>query len=398
MTNEIIVVGAGMVGSAMALAAAKLDYKVILLDPQTLMDKAFPSATNVEQFDTRVSALTASSQQLLRSLSGSMDVLQAAQPYRKMDVWDSRGSGRILFDADEIYAEQLGLITENRQLLQQLHKSILSHSQIDFLQTKVKQIRSLPNCIEVTTTEGGSIKADCLFGTDGANSITRKCLNLPTREWDYGQQAIVATVNTSRPHKGVAYQRFLASGPLAFLPLKDSNNTGHFSSIVWSLDVAKHQEISALQKIDFLKILGSTSEFKLGEILDCSQRYSFPLRQRHAKQYVAERSALLGDAAHTIHPLAGQGVNLGFADVKVMQDELHRAKQRGLNPGNREVLNRYQRRRLPANLAMMAAMEGFKQGFGSDAKLLTWIRNQGLNLTDKLLPVKKQVIRQTMGF
>lgn len=397
LKTDVLIAGAGMVGSAVALGAAQLGYSVLLLEPKELSLHQVQPANDISGYDLRVSALTRASVQLLTRL-GVWDVADCySLPYRRMDVWDGRGNGRIVFDADEIYQQDLGVIVENRRVTAALHGRLTRHENIRVVNDSLQKWQVDINGAELTTANGQTISCHLFLGADGANSLSRRLLALPTREWDYGQEAMVATIRTARPHQRIAYQQFLASGPLALLPLKDADDSGRYSSLVWSLDVEALPRYRNLRDEEFLKALGDASDYRLGIIEEVSPRLSFPLRQRHAKQYIAHHSALLGDAAHTIHPLAGQGVNLGFDDVAVILHELARAKQKQMNPGHTELLRRYQRNRQPANLAMMAAMEGFKRGFGSDIKWLTWLRNQGLNQVNQLMPVKKMLMKHAMG-
>lgn len=395
--TDVVVAGAGLVGSAVALGVADLGYKVLLLEPGGISTDTPRIASNLSEFGLRVSALTRASTGLLCQLGIWPLVEKAAQPYRQMDVWDRRGNGRIVFDADEIYQQDLGVIIENHHVLAALHGILASSDSITAARDRIKRWLPQAEGAELTTESGQVIQCQLFLGVDGASSVSRKLLALPTREWDYGQEAMVATVQTSRPHHRVALQRFLASGPLALLPLKDVNSSEHFCSLVWSLDDDALPQYKDLSDAEFMAALSEASDYKLGDIQAVSQRLSFPLRQLHAKEYTAHHSAIIGDAAHTIHPLAGQGVNLGFADVAVLLEELKRARTKALNPGDAEVLLRYQRRRQSANLLMMTAMEGFKRGFASESKVLTWMRNQGLRQVNRALPLKRMLIKKAMG-
>jgi len=217
-----------------------------------------------------------------------------------------------------------------------------------------------------------------------------------TREWDYGHRAIVATVQVEKSHEDTCWQRFLPSGPLALLPLPAENGQ-HYCSIVWSLQDALVDDLLAMDEGDFCAELERASERRLGRIVGSSPRFAFPLRQRHAVDYVQQGVALVADAAHTIHPLAGQGINLGLQDVAVLAEEILSARARGANPGQLQVLRRYQRRRKGENLLMMTAMDGFKRLFEQEALPLRWLRNVGMRSVDQLAPVKQQLMRHAMG-
>jgi 2-octaprenylphenol hydroxylase len=244
--------------------------------------------------------------------------------------------------------------------------------------------------------DGRLVSAPLLVAADGGNSAIRQQFNFPTREWDYGHSAIVTTVETEQVNQQTAWQRFMPTGPLALLPL-DKAGDKHYCSLVWSQESAEAERLMALDDAEFCRELGFASEHCLGKITAVDKRYSIPLRQRHATDYVVERVALLGDSAHTIHPLAGQGVNLGFADVAALVDTLSAAAKRGNDLGSLMTLNKYQRQRKPENLAMMAAMEGFKRLFAADNLALRLLRNIGLSQVDKLKPVKNEIIKQVMG-
>jgi 2-octaprenylphenol hydroxylase len=205
----------------------------------------------------------------------------------------------------------------------------------------------------------------------------------------------VTTIVTERENQKTAWQRFMPSGPLALLPLNKAGDLRH-SSIVWSQELGEADRLMALDDEQFCAELGRASEQCLGSVLAVDKRFVVPLRQRHAKNYVLPRVALVGDAAHTIHPLAGQGVNLGFSDVEALVDEIGRAIERGNDIGDIGTLNRYQRRRKPHNLAAMAVMEGFKRLFSADQLGLRLLRNMGMSGLNRLAPLKNEIIKKAM--
>lgn len=257
---------------------------------------------------------------------------------------------------------------------------------------------------ELDLEDGRHLSAQLIVAADGGNSEVRRLAGFETRKWSYHQQAIVATVRTTLPHSHIARQRFLPHGPLAFLPLSDNGHTvatgddcSCYSSIVWSADTDKAKELMSLDDQAFSRQLTRAFEAQMGSIEAVSKRYSFPLRQSHAVDYVKPGIVLIGDAAHVIHPLAGQGVNLGLQDVRVLSEELLRAYESSADLGGELSLRRYQRRRKADNLAMMAAMEGFKRLFGSRSLPLIWLRNAGMRQLNKLEPVKHHIVRQAMG-
>ncbi|PKM25718.1 MAG: 2-octaprenyl-3-methyl-6-methoxy-1,4-benzoquinol hydroxylase [Gammaproteobacteria bacterium HGW-Gammaproteobacteria-13] len=394
MQADLIIVGAGMVGSALALALQEQGLEILLVDGGPLSVKPFdPEAA----FEPRVSALSVASQRILDRL-GVWDGIAArrACPYGEMQVWDGSGTGQIHFSAASVHAESLGHIVENRvvqdALLERLHDS-----PIGLLPgARLEQLRRSGDGWLLSLSDGRELRAPLLIAADGANSAVRRLAGCATREWDYLHHAIVTSVRCSKPHQATAWQRFTDDGPLAFLPLAGPAGE-HWCSIVWSVTPTEAERLMALDDAGFRRALGFAFEHRLGEVLHADPRLCIPLRQRHAKRYVEDGLALIGDAAHSIHPLAGQGVNLGFLDVAVLAEVLLHAAQRGESLSDVKVLSRYERRRMPHNLAMMAAMEGFERLFQADPLPLRWLRNSGLNWVDDLPEAKALFVRQALG-
>lgn len=394
MQADLIIVGAGMVGSALALALQDQGLDIILLDGSPLSVKPFDAAS---AFEPRVSALSVASQRILERL-GVWDGIAArrACPYAEMQVWDGSGTGQIHFSAASVHAEALGHIVENRvvqdALLERLHDS-----PIGLLPgARLEQLRRSGDGWLLSLSDGRELRAPLIIAADGANSAVRRLAGCATREWDYLHHAIVTSVRCSKPHQATAWQRFTDDGPLAFLPLAGPE-AEHWCSIVWSVTPTEAERLMALDDAGFRRALGFAFEHRLGDILQADPRMCIPLRQRHAKRYVEEGLALIGDAAHSIHPLAGQGVNLGFLDAAVLAEVLLHAAQRGERLSDVKVLSRYERRRMPHNLAMMAAMEGFERLFQADPLPVRWLRNSGLNWVDELPEAKALFVRQALG-
>ncbi|MDJ0877039.1 MAG: UbiH/UbiF/VisC/COQ6 family ubiquinone biosynthesis hydroxylase [Halieaceae bacterium] len=399
---DVIVVGGGIAGAALARALEDSGLRLALVEARALDTGGIdhvPTATGVGDFDPRVSAITPASQRLLESL-GAWEALVASRicPYRSMAVWDADGTGHIDFQAAEVDAPHLGHIIENRLLAGALLAGLDRQSGITLISPARVADLDLAREGEVVVEleDGSALSAPLVVGADGALSRLRELAGFLTREWDYGHSALVTTVCTERPHEACAYQRFLATGPLAFLPLPDIDGR-HYCSIVWSAETGRAEQLLALDDEAFRSELGAALEHRLGEVLDSSPRLSFPLRQRHATDYVKPGLALVGDAAHTIHPLAGQGINLGLQDVAALSDELLTAAGRGGSPGEIDVLLRYQRRRKGENLVMMAAMDGFKRLFGERRLPVRWLRNTGMHWVDRSGPLKQQLMRHAMG-
>ena len=394
MQADLIIVGAGMVGSALALALEHSGLEILVVDGGPLSVRPFAAEG---AFEPRVSALSAASQRILERL-GVWDGIAARRvsPYRDMRVWDGSGTGSVHFSAASVHAEVLGHIVENRvvqdALLDRLHDS-----QIGLLgSARLEQLRRSGDGWLLTLADGRELRAPLLVAADGANSAVRRLVGCATREWDYLHHAIVTSVRCERPHQATAWQRFTDDGPLAFLPLARQGDE-HWCSIVWSTVPAEAERLMALDDEAFRHELGKAFEWRLGQVTAVDPRICIPLRQRHAKRYVESGLALIGDAAHSIHPLAGQGVNLGFLDAAVLAEVLLHALQRGEQANDVRVLSRYERRRMPHNLAMMAAMEGFERLFQADPLPLRLLRNSGLNWVDELPDAKALFVRRALG-
>ncbi|MFN2328251.1 MAG: UbiH/UbiF/VisC/COQ6 family ubiquinone biosynthesis hydroxylase [Chromatocurvus sp.] len=395
---DVLVVGAGIAGSALAVALSGQGLRIALVEARELPVDPGPARPGLDGFDVRVSALTQGSIDLLKRFA-AWPAIEAYRvcAYRHMTVWDAEGTGRIDFDSAEMNLPALGTLVENGAVTRALADRVRRAPDIEVLAPRrLEQAQRSADGVVVTLDDGTRCAASLTVGADGALSPLRDLLNFATREWSYGQSAIVATVETERYHADTAWQRFLCTGPLALLPLPDSADR-HYCSIVWSLDDDAVDPVMALSDADFCVALGEAAEHCLGDILASSPRAAFPLRQRHAINYVESGVALVADAAHTIHPLAGQGINLGLADVDELARVVLEARQRGLPLGALSVLQRYQRRRKGSNLAMMAAMDGFRHLFGSRRLPARWLRNVGLRQVDGLPALKKRLMRQAMG-
>lgn len=394
MQADLIIVGAGMVGSALGLALKDSGLEIILIDGSPLSIKPFDAEA---AFEPRVSALSVASQRILQRL-GAWDGVAArrASPYGEMQVWDGSGTGNIHFSAASVHAEVLGHIVENR-VIQEALLEPLHDSGVGLLpNARLENLRRSGDDWLLTLVDGRELRAPLVIAADGANSAVRRLAGCATREWDYLHHAIVTSVRCEQPHRRTAWQRFTDDGPLAFLPL-DRQGDEYWCSIVWSTTPEQATRLMALDDEAFRVELGKAFEHRLGRIEAADPRLCIPLRQRHAKRYVEPGLALVGDAAHTIHPLAGQGVNLGFFDAAVLAEVLLHAHGRGERLADERVLSRFERRRMPHNLGMMAAMEGFQRLFQADPLPLRWLRNAGLGLVDGLPEAKALFVRQALG-
>ncbi len=398
---DVVIVGAGMAGLALACALRDSGLHIILLEANKLPSLSpGPLSGGVSAYDPRVSALSAGSVDFLEGL-GVWESICAARcaEFQHMQVWDGCGTAGIDFHAAELGVSALGYIVENSltqtalfaQLQQSTGLQVICPGKICAMRTSCDEGRTQ----QVDLADGTTLHAQLIVAADGARSQMRELAGFKMREWSYQQSAIVATVETAEPHGNTARQRFLPQGPLAFLPL--AHESQRYCSIVWSADTEIAEQIMRLDDSEFCTQLAHAFESRLGEITNCSQRFCFPLQQRHAVDYVKPGLALIGDAAHVIHPLAGQGVNLGFKDVRVLAEEIQRAHSGNVAIGSELFLKRYQRRRKLDNLAMMAAVDGFKHLFGSRALPLVWLRNAGMRQLAGIGPLKQQIVRHAMG-
>ena len=418
---DLVIVGGGMVGLALAVDIASRDdcaqLKIALVEATDLNP---PTAVEDNLFDPRVVALSDQSRQLLVALGVWSDIAQQrACPYVAMHVWDAEGTGSIDFHCDDLHADSLGTIVENSVIVAALRRRVASFANIILMTgARVTDITLMDEQPNISDHEGQSwnllsldlsgtamsIKGKLIVAADGARSQLRDLAALPVREWDYGHTAIVTTVKTQQPHQLSCWQRFTQDGPIALLPLANTHahgsldgSNGHYCSLVWSAATPLSEVLMAQDDAEFCAALGSAFEHRLGRIVEVAARHAIPLRQRHAVDYVCPGLALVGDAAHTIHPLAGQGVNLGFYDVAALADEIGRACKRHLPLSDYSILRRYQRARKSHNLSAMLIMEGFKRLFGADDPAIRWLRNSGMSFMNKQTFLKKQLSKIASG-
>jgi 2-octaprenylphenol hydroxylase len=297
---DVAIVGAGLAGTALAAALGGSELRVALLEAQPLALEWPALADSVASFDSRVSALTATSRAWLDQLGAwPLVAAQRLAAYKHMQVWDGEGTGSIGFEAAAVNEPVLGHIVENRLLQTALLQCVARHRNVQvFNPVQVTAFARTADRLEISLENGRTLQAELLVAADGANSKVREWAGFRLREWDYGQQALVATVATELPHRQIARQIFRREGPLAFLPLPDSKDSQRFCSIVWSTTPDEAQSLLAADDTGFRTRLGQAFEHRLGAIAETSRRFAFPLRARHAEDYVAPGIALIGDAAH----------------------------------------------------------------------------------------------------
>jgi len=390
---DVAVVGGGMVGAAAALALARAGFTTALLEARA------PRPWSVgDEVDLRVVGLAPSSLALLNDLGVWTSIRDArASPYAHMHVWDAENGAAIDFDAASEGRDLLGYIVENNLVQWTLWQALEAAGVRRLCPAEVRafdvpSVDGRADRIQIELADGETLAARLLVAADGAGSPLRQLAGIATHGRDYAQRAVVAHVSTERPHEGTAWQRFLASGPLALLPLADGR-----SSLVWSLPEAEAQRVLALDDQAFLDELGFASDFRLGHITATTSRAAFPLKLQLAKQYQAERLVLLGDAAHAVHPLAGQGVNLGLRDVVELRDSLIAARDAGRDIGAEHVLRRYARRRRSADTLDALGFDALARIYAGQSPAWVATRGLGVRLLDRLAPLKRRLAEHAAG-
>ncbi|MCG9754652.1 FAD-dependent monooxygenase [Shewanella insulae] len=387
-TYDVAIIGGGMVGLATAIGLGLEGLRVVVID-------AGETQAVSGEARLRVSAINKASQRLLTHL-GAWAYIDESRvgPYQKMAVWDKDSLGKIGFDAHSISEQTLGSIIENDNISHALATRVGELSEITHLENhRLEKIAFGEREAWLTLDNGDNLSAALVIGADGANSWVREQCKIPMTFWDYGHHAIVASIRTELPHNATARQVFLSEGPLAFLPLFEPN----LCSIVWSVPPAKAQALLEGDKVQFERSLTAAFDGKLGMCTLESEPQAFPLRMRYARHFARHRLVLAGDAAHTIHPLAGQGVNLGFLDAAAIIETLSELKAKGKDIGDYANLRPLERWRKADALEMIAAMEGFKRLFEGGNPVKKALRDLGLNLVDNLSPVKTLFMQQAMG-
>lgn len=391
MDFEVTVVGAGVVGSFLACLLAQNGISVCLLDRRNTFNTSISS-----RYQGRTFAINLSSINLLKKLELWSIIKKEGTPFNRIYVWDSKGTTPLEFLAEEIDQEELGYVFSTNSILTSLNKILRSSKKISLeLNKELSSIQVKEKLATISFADGKSISSRLLVGADGINSTLRKLANIKTRTWSYNQIAYFALLKTEKFHSNTAWQTFTPTGPIAFLPfdIKGKPNI----SLVWSAEKTFASELQLLQDKEFINKLEEETEFILGKITLEDKIQSFPLNQLHAKSYFSNRVVLVGDAAHSLHPLAGQGLNLGLADVMSLSDKIIKARRKGKDFGSKEILLNYERSRKNHNLSMTALMEVFKHGFENSSPWLNISRNLAFKIASENKWLKKRFIRKAAG-
>ena len=394
---DVVIIGGGLVGGLTALLLAKGGIQATVLDAAPILD----AEKVLSVANPRVLALSQATIHLLKTVN-VWDKLARQMPYTGMQVWNKNGYGEINFGqasqkmpSDE---QSLGSMVEPSILNLAIQQQMLQQVQDYRTQVKVVRVEQGVHCWIVQLADGTTLKTKLVIGADGANSFVREQAMIELDVLDYQQAGLSCAIRTTMPHQYVARQIFLPTGPLAFLPMASLNaeQAEHWISIVWTLPDDYADEYSALNDAQFMQLLTRESHHMLGEVLEVTPRAKFPLKARAAQRYVKAGLALIGDAAHVIHPLAGQGVNIGCLDAAVLCDVLLKDKQRGVW-AHEQTLKRYEHQRKGQNDAMMHSMSAL--GFIETSELFpfVWARNFGLKQVENQATLKALFLAQANG-
>ncbi|MEO3865696.1 FAD-dependent monooxygenase [Rheinheimera fenheensis] len=384
---DITIVGAGSAGLTLALLLAPSGLNIMLLE-----QGAAPEPRSADY--QRVSALNLASVRLLQTLGAWPALAQSAQPYDAMHVWDADSFARIEFDAATELQAQLGFICDNEQIRHALYQQLKTHSNVHCVfNCTINSLVQSERDVLVNINQQQLILSRLLVGADGVNSRVRRDAQLPLTHWDYEQQAIVTTITTEHAHNNCARQVFLPTGPLALLPLPGH----HKCSIVWSCTPERAAELLALDAGAFSQALTAASNSVLGLLKLDNTPNAFALRMRYATSWLRGRIVLVADAAHSIHPLAGQGMNLGLMDVAALAELISEALAQGHDIAEPRLLRRYERWRKAEAQTLIVTMEAFKRGFSNAQPLLKLVRAVGMSGVNELPWLKSKIIAAALG-
>lgn len=393
---EIVVVGAGITGLTVAALLAQSKHtgqmRVTIVDAGKR-----PTFDRSDDVSLRVSAIASGSADIFASIDVWQNIVnQRACPYRNMQVWDSlgyaEGPNNLRFEAAEFAVSELGFIVENtliqHALLQQLDAL---HQAVEF-ETPIQSLTRSDSRFRVEFAGSSSIPADLIVGADGAGSFVRKSVDISVDSWRYPQSAFVTHLRPEKRHRHTAWQRFLRSGPVALLPLADGR-----VSVVWSTTPEQADKAIAASDDDLSEMLGEATDLVLGRLTPEGPRASFPLRAQHASQYVLPGLALIGDAAHSVHPLAGQGANLGLADAAKLASVIDEAIGNDEYPGDLPVVRRYERARKGANQTMLYFIDILNRLFSSESDSVAKLRGSGMRLFNSSGPIRERAVHVALG-
>jgi 2-octaprenyl-6-methoxyphenol hydroxylase len=381
---DVAIAGGGMVGLSLAAALAQLPLDVVVIEPVA------PGADDQPSFDARTTALSGGSRRVLEGIGAWAAVAAGATPVRRIHVSERGAFGTAILTAEEQGVTSLGYTVENRLLGQSLRARVGEFPRIRTRNARVEAVKTGADAIRLATDGGESVEARLVVAADGAQSAVRAALGVGAGVSEYGQQAVIAHVDTARFHDYTAYERFTPDGPVAVLPIAEGR-----SAIVWSLAPDAARRALALDDRAFLAELQAAFGLRLGRFTRVGRRQAYPLSLTQAERLIAPRAVILGNSAQSLHPVAGQGFNLALRDVALLAELL--ADARGRDPGDPALLERYATERAPDRQAVIRFTDALVRGFGLPLAPLGRARGQGLLLFDLLRPVKHEFARRTMG-
>lgn len=393
---DIVVVGAGITGLAVAVLLAQSQHRNRMR--VTIVDAGKrPVFDKTEDVSLRVSAIASGSAEFFSSIDVWQEIVnERACPYRDMRVWDSlgfaEGPDALRFEAAEFAVSELGFIVENSLIQHALLQKLDAMNQAVSFETPIRDIAPSDHRFSVGFADGSTLTADLVIGADGAGSFVRKSADISTDAWAYPQSAFVTHLRPEKSHKHTAWQRFLRSGPVALLPLADGR-----VSVVWSTTPEQADQAIAAADDDLAEMLSDATDRVLGRLVPEGPRGSFPLKAQHAGRYVLPGLALIGDAAHAVHPLAGQGANLGLADAAKLVSVIDEAIGNDEHPGDLRVLRRYERARKGANQTMLYFIDSLNRLFSSESDSVAKLRGSGMRLFNLSGPIRDRAVQVALG-
>ncbi len=388
--SDVIILGGGLVGLALAAALDSGGMSVAVVDP------ADPDTRRDAAFDGRTSAVSSSSRRMFNVTGISAHLPEPGGPIRRIRTSDGLAPGSLTFDADED-GEPLGWMHENRHLRAALRARAEAGSAINLrYKSQPTSTERGPHGVTVLLDNGETLTAPLLVGAEGRHSPTREAAGIRMARWRYDHRAIVSTIGHDHPHDGVAYEIFYPTGPFALLPMIDGAE-GHRSAIVWSVRNDDAEGLLALSDADFATEARSAMGGFLGEVRMLSPRSAYPLGFHHAARITADRLALVGDSAHAVHPIAGQGLNVGFRDAAALTQVLVEGARLGLDLGDRQLLDRYQRWRSLDTLMVAMSTDGLTRLYGVPGRTASAVRRLGMGVIDRFGPLKDRLKAEARG-
>jgi len=387
ISADVLVIGGGLVGGPLACALAGAGLKVVVVDGET------PQAALAPTFDGRASAVALAPQRMLAAIGLWPEIEPFAAPIKQIRVSDGASPLFLHYDHQELGDEPLGWIVENRALRQAIQTGLKAGETVRWIApAKAVKVTRGAERVEALLQDGRRIEAALAVAADGRASPLRQAAGIDVTSWTYAQTAIVCTLQHEKPHFDTAQEHFLPAGPFAILPL-----TGNRSSVVWTEKSHLAGAILAQNDADFQRELESRFGDYLGRLSLEGPRFSYPLSLQMANSYTAQRLALIGDAAHAMHPVAGQGMNMGLRDVAALAELLVDAKRLGQDLGDAQILSRYERWRRFDNLLMLGLTDSLVRLFSNDVAPVKWARNLGMAAVNRLPPLKHFFMRHAMG-